>query len=88
MPKNDLVKATVVGGVVASAVTAGAILLKDEKRRKKVMKTVGDAWKKVNTAEVRQGINDVANSVKEAKDSLKMDGAESKRSSHPAGKLA
>lgn len=65
MEKKSLLKATVVGGVIASAVTAGAILMRDEKNRKKVASTIDKAWKKVNTPEVRKTISKVVDTVKD-----------------------
>lgn len=61
MKKNTLIKAAVVGGVVAaSAVTAGVVLMKNEKQRKKITTAVdkaGDAAKdtqKKMTAKVKE----------------------------------
>ncbi len=63
-------KKAMVGGVLATAVAAGAVLLSNKENRKKVAKTVSKAIKSVNTPEVRKRLDQAKNVVKNTQDVL------------------
>lgn len=63
-------KKAVVGGVLATAVAAGAVILSNKENRKKVAKTVSKAIKRVNTPELRKKLDQAKTVVKKTQDAL------------------
>lgn len=65
MSKTSSMQASLIGGILATAATAGYFLLRDEKRRKKVMNSINKAVTELNTPGVKEKIRGVVNKIKQ-----------------------